>query len=223
MIEMIGHGHLECTDAQCVAGILERDRAVMLSFYEKCRRQFFKGTANYKMAIEDREDLFQDSYIVVWEKIENHQIYLDGPQVTALRANGERAAVPDLTGYFMAVVKNKYMELLRRNGNLSAYDPSADTADTMLSLVPDDNPEVMLERIVNHCLISLPASCQEILLKYYHEGFSLAEIAASREQTTSYDGLKTRKSKCMKFLRERVVRQLRDAGLYVPRHLGRRK
>lgn len=215
MIEKIGHKHIDHPDEEYVEGIQRKDRQLILSFYEKLRRVFFKGTSNYGLSASDREDLFQDSYIIVWEKIESSLIYVKEGKVYARKAQGTDEQVPELSGYFMRVVKNKSNDLFRRNEKITVISDEV-RDDDILDLVPDDDPEVMRDRIVNMCVMSLPESCKEILLKFYYEGKSLDEIVATRQNTTSYDGLKTRKSKCMRYLKERIIRSFQDVGLHVP-------
>ena len=68
------------TDIQIVGAYQNGDKKIQQFWYDKCRSQFGKGTSNYGGLTDyDRDDLFQDSFIILWEKMESRQIYiLDG-------------------------------------------------------------------------------------------------------------------------------------------------
>lgn len=210
------HPHADYTDEAFVRGVQHDDPAVVQAFYDQCRRQFFIGTSQYALRREDLDDLFQESYLFVWEKITSRQIFASEAQVFAQQSDPlqPERPVPNLIGYFMAVVKNKYLEELRRAGKTNAV--ALEGVENELGIVYDADPEVTKDRIVNMCVMKLQDSCKEILTMFYYDGLSLNQIAEAREGTHSYDGLKTRKAKCMKFLKERIIRCFKDAGIHVP-------
>ena len=69
------------------------------------------------------------------------------------------------------------------------------------------------DRIVSQCLLALPKSCLEILTLFYYERKSLEEILAARPENNTYNGLKTRKSKCISNLKKHITKSFAKAGL----------
>lgn len=204
------------SDAEIVTGHQRGDRDVQCYWYGKCRSQFDKGTSRYShISDDDKADLFQDAYILLLEKIETHQMRVstDGAVVTIGR-NGE-ALVADLIGYFMRIVKNKYLEYLRSHA-VQAHIIEAITPDhegLLDDIGAGDDAETQRLRLVSYALRSLPKSCIEILTLFYYEKKSLDEILALRPENTSYDGLKSRKSKCMSNLKTRIAESFDKLGL----------
>lgn len=206
------------SDAEIVEAYRSGERRLQQWWYDKCRSQFDIGTSRYGgLSDADRDDLFQASFILLWNKMESGQIYTDDDDVTVrvLTMKGD-FPVPDLMGYFMRIVKNKYLEKLREGKNMvplnevvtADSDEENDPRALFNALYWDTDPEVETERVIGQCLLSLPKSCIEILTLFYYEGKSLEQILSLRQENTSYDGLKTRKSKCMSNLKKRVAEKL---------------
>lgn len=203
------------SDAQVVEAFRDRDKKIQQLWYDKCRQQFGKGTSNYGGLTDyDRDDLFQDSFIILWEKMELHQIYAHEGTVHVVTKKGD-SVVPDLMGYFMRIVKNKYLEMLRSGKYCMPVNEAVTSSneDLFEELYWDEDPEVEKDRIVSQCLLSLPKSCLEILTMFYFEKKSLEQILEERPENSSYDGLKSRKSKCMSNLKKRITESFSKAGL----------
>lgn len=203
------------TDIQIVEAYQSGDKKIQQFWYDKCRSQFGKGTLNYGGLTDyDRDDLFQDSFIILWEKIESHQIYiLDGTiHVTSKKGDSE---IPDMLGYFMRIVKNKYLEMFHSGKYVMPLNDvvTSSNEDFFAELYWDEDPDVEKDRIVSQCLLSLPKSCLEILTMFYYEKKSLEQILEERPENNSYDGLKSRKSKCMTNLKKRITESFVKAGL----------
>lgn len=202
-------------DTEIVEAYRKGDKRVQQFWYDKCRSQFGKGTSNYGgLGDYDRDDLFQDSFIIMWEKMETGQIYVGDGEVRAVSKKGD-GAVPDLLGYFMRIVKNKYLEMMHSGKYVVPINEEIATSKEAVfdELYWDEDPETETDRIVSKCLLSLPKSCVEILTAFFYEKKTLDQILAERPENTSYDGLKTRKSKCMANLKTKITESLAKAGL----------
>ncbi|MDE6324085.1 MAG: sigma-70 family RNA polymerase sigma factor [Paramuribaculum sp.] len=203
------------SDVRIVEAYRSADKRVQQFWYDKCRDQFGKGTSNYGGITDlEREDIFQDSFVLLWDKIDSGQIYVSGNEVWVTTRRGE-SVIPDLMGYFMRIVKNKYLEhfhIAKKNMpiNESVTDSGAAPIDDPYW---DEDPEVEKDRLVVLCLQSLPKSCVEILTMFYYEKKSLEQILAERPENSSYDGLKSRKSKCMANLKRKISETFAKAGL----------
>lgn len=203
------------TDIQIVEAYQTGDKKIQQFWYDKCRSQFGKGTSNYAGMTEyDRDDLFQDSFIILWEKMESRQIYiLDGTiHVTSKKGDSE---IPDMLGYFMRIVKNKYLEMFHSGKYVMPLNDvvTSSNEDFFAELYWDEDPDVEKDRIVSQCFLSLPKSCLEILTMFYYDKKSLEQILEERPENNSYDGLKSRKSKCMTNLKKRIIQSFAKAGL----------
>lgn len=203
------------SDIQIVEAYQNGDKKIQQFWYDKCRSQFHKGTSNYGGLTDyDRDDLFQDSFIILWEKLESRQIYiLDGTiHVTSKKGDSE---IPDMLGYFMRIVKNKYLEMFHSGKYVIPLNEviTSSYEDFFGELYWDEDPEVEKDRIVSQCLLSLPKSCLEILTMFYYEKKSLEQILEERPENSSYDGLKSRKSKCMTNLKKKITESFAKAGL----------
>lgn len=153
------------SDTQIVSAYQVTDRKAQQFWYEKCRDQFGKGTSKYRgIADTERKDLFQNSFILLWGKMESKQIYVSGNNVHVTTKEGDNI-IPDLLGYFMKIVRNKYLELLRSGKGFIAVNDAvlSSNEDLIDNLYWDEDPEVEKDRIVVQCLQSLPKSCLEIL------------------------------------------------------------
>ena len=203
------------TDIQIVEAYQTGDKKIQQFWYDKCRSQFGKGTSNYGGLTDyDRDDLFQDSFIILWEKMESHQIYTLDAMVHVTTKKGD-SIIPDMLGYFMRIVKNKYLEMFHSGKYVIPINESITSSqdDSFEDPYWDEDPEVEKDRIVSQCLLSLPKSCLEILTKFYYEKKSLEQILEERPENNSYDGLKSRKSKCMTNLKKRITESFAKAGL----------
>ncbi len=203
------------TDIQIVEAYQNGDKKIQQFWYDKCRSQFGKGTSNYGGLTDyDRDDLFQDSFIILWEKMESHQIYLLNGTVHVKSKKGD-SIIPDMLGYFMRIVKNKYLEMFHGGKYVIPINEVVTSSDDNFfeELYWDEDPDVEKDRIVSQCLLSLPKSCLEILTMFYYEKKSLEQILEERPENNSYDGLKSRKSKCMTNLKKRITESFAKAGL----------
>ncbi len=203
------------TDIQIVDAYQNGDKKIQQFWYDKCRSQFGKGTSNYGGLTDyDRDDLFQDSFIIFWEKMESHQIYIHEGMVHVTSKKGD-SIIPDMLGYFMRIVKNKYLEMFHSGKYVIPINEvvTSSNDDFFEELYWDEDPDVEKDRIVSQCLLSLPKSCLEILTMFYYEKKSLEQILKERPENNSYDGLKSRKSKCMTNLKKRITELFAKAGL----------
>ena len=203
------------TDIEIVDAYQNGDKKIQQFWYDKCRSQFGKGTSNYGGLTDyDRDDLFQDSFIIFWEKMESHQIYIHEGMVHVNSKKGD-SIIPDMLGYFMRIVKNKYLEMFHSGKYVIPINEvvASSNENFFEELYWDEDPDVEKDRIVSQSLLSLPKSCLEILTMFYYEKKSLERILEERPENNSYDGLKSRKSKCMTNLKKRITESFAKAGL----------
>ena len=201
------------SDIDYVCGIHSGASDIQMHFYRKCRCLFDRGTARYgNIDADEKADLFQDAFVILWEKIENRSIYVAEGKVVAARRSGVITEIPELSGYFMRIVRNLYLERLREKGSVEAIDEWHECAADE-PLWWDKSLELMREQIVRQSFMSLPHRCREILTMFYYKNMSLEEILEKRAENQSYNALKTGKSKCLTLLKARVNDTFRTAGI----------
>lgn len=115
----------EYSDFKFVEGIRSGKEDVQRRFYFRCQECFRKNSACYDIPDDERKDLFQDSFVILWDKVIDGQIYTEGDKVYAVKRGGP-AEVPDLVGYFMRIVKNLYLETLRSRGRILEIPEESD-------------------------------------------------------------------------------------------------
>lgn len=197
----------ELSDKEVIEGLQQNDRAVEHSFYLSCQRYFKdcrSGVFDFKGGAQDEDDLFQDSFLKLWQEIQARHIYVRDNYAWRFDKSGQgRKMTASLKTYLMAIAKYRNLEIIREEviyGSLDSNPP--DTPD-----VPDEEEVTLRDWLVQQCVNNLPPRCKEILTLFYYDGKTLDEILAIRKENQSKDGLKTGKSKCMKTLTDSITKE----------------
>lgn len=181
-------------DSEIITGFLTGNRAIQQGWYNYCHAEFSRIMPKGPDGLPDYyfEDLFQESFILLWAKFKDGGLAVKGDKVVINSRTGEHEC-GSLIAYFVGIVKIKTYELIRKGlitkpvlENIGSLNdkPSVD-----YSAYSDPNEEK--ERIVRVCLQQLPKSCFEILSKFYYQMKTLEQILAERNGGDSYNGLKT--------------------------------
>lgn len=201
---------------RCVKGVLAGKEEAQKHLYIQCRDRFDRHAAHFEHIAEtERKDLFQDAFVILWEKIRNGQIFINDGKVYATRRGGEAAEVPDLCGYFLRIAKNLYHEVLRSKGKILMIVGELDD-DSVLWWA--DDKDAMQKMIIKQSVMLLAPHCREILTMFYYHDMTLEEIQRERPESDSYNGVKSAKSKCMAILRARILSKFAEAGITVPEY-----
>ena len=204
------------SDRRCVEGVLAGKEEAQKRLYGQCRDRFDRHAAHFEHLTDaERKDLFQDAFVILWEKIGNGQIFIHDWRVYATRRGGEATEVPDLGGYFLRIAKNLYHEVLRSKGKILELVGEIDD-DSVLWWA--DDKDTMRKMIIKRSVMLLAPRCREILTMFYYHGMTLEEIQAERPESNSYNGVKSAKSKCMAALRARILDKFAEAGIKVPEY-----
>lgn len=182
-------------------------------FYNSCREAFGRIRGSLANVSDyDKDDIFQESFLMLWQKIERGEIVARSDGSVACVCREGIIAVPGLMSYFMGIVRNKYRENLRRNGQKADLSELGQIPE-LPRYSPSDADRIAA--IVSECLAVMPANCVDILTKFYFHCMTLAQILKQRPGGTSYDGLKARKSKCLASLRQKVSETMAREGLAI--------
>lgn len=201
----------EYSDAEVIEGLQNNERDVERGFFRSCKAYFdrcYNGVMVQGKWTRDEGDIFQDSFLMLWQEIQARRIYIRDNHAWRIDKDGVgRQMKASLKTYLMAIAKNKNHERGREEGIYVPEQPN--TADS----VDEPAEEYTAEWIVEQCVNDLPPRCKDILTLFYYEGKSLDEILEIRQENQSKDGLKTGKSKCMKTLKKRIIEQFHRFNL----------
>lgn len=188
------------TDVQYVEGVCNHNPAMEKALYKHCK-SYFNDTFNKYFFIDfsHKDEIFQESFIVLWEHIERRRIYVEDGVLKGPDGKPFKSA---LTTYLFSIASNKYKEWSR--GNIAAGDeelcttmpePQDETDDTLMY-------QDKMREIVADCITVMSEQCRIILTLFYYEGQNLDEILQALPSYKDKNTLKTRKNKCLDKLRE---------------------
>lgn len=157
---------------------------------------------NFSVSKEESEDIFQDSFIILYQ-------------------NAQEGKLDNLTSsvftYFMAICRNKTLELLRTNGkyihspvddDMQKSTPFIESKiNKILSFDDDEEPIEQKEALVREIVKDLPSPCNELLWGFYRDGLSMKDLAElygySNENT-----VKVTKHRCCDKFKKRFTEML---------------
>ena len=204
------------SDRRCVEEVHSGNEEVQKRLYLQCRDRFDRQAANFEHLSEaERKDLFQDAFVLLWEKIADGQIFVNDGKVYATRRGGQATEVPDLGGYFLRIAKNLYHEVLRAKGKILLIAGELDD-DSILWWA--DDKDAMLKMIIKQSVMLLAPRCREILTMFYYHNMTLEQIQEERPESKTYNGVKSAKSKCMAALRTRILDKFAEEGITIPEY-----
>lgn len=157
---------------------------------------------NFFVSKDECEDIFQDSFIMLYQ-------------------NAQEGKLDNLTSsvstYFMAICRNKTMELLRTKGKYihSSVDDEIHKSITfigsrinmVLSFDNDDDPIEQKEALVREIVKDLPSPCNELLWGFYRDGLSMKDLA-ERYGYSNENTVKVTKHRCCDKFKKRFSEML---------------
>lgn len=194
------------TEARLVAGMYNKDRKIQSEMYTYCSKYFWaKYRGVFFAGKESAEEIFQNTFVVMWENIERRKIYVSNGRV--MGKNNEPLSGSILT-YFMSIARIKYLEWAREHPYYA--DPETEMgrkvreegfdANQHIDMLYDSEDNKMLE-IISDVISHMSEQCSKILSKFYYEEKDLDTILMEIPTITSKNALKTKKYKCMESLR----------------------
>ena len=192
------------SDVAYVEGVFKRDSVMERALHKHCKQYFeekYRGV--FFVCDEHKMEIFQDSFIKLWENIVNKKIYVEDG---VLKGKEGKEFSGKLTTYFMSIAKIKYLEWTRDNQYSISKDKEEylrreQDVEQFKSLLYDNNDEMMLE-IIADCVGQMPERCNQILTMFYYEKKTLDDIMVELPTFLSKNALKTAKYKCMENLRK---------------------
>lgn len=188
------------TDAEYVEGVYNHNPAMEKALYKHCKNYFYDNFKKYFFAdTRQKDEIFHESFIVLWEHIERRRIYVDGG---TLKGSDGKPFTGKLTTYLFSIANNKYRELCREH--IACSDDEPRPAITEQPFYTDDTSTytAKMQEVIADCIAVMSEQCRIILTLFYYDGQSLDEILQALPSYKNKDTLKTRKNKCLKELRE---------------------
>ena len=183
------------SDVVYVDGMYKRDPVIERALYNHCKQYFDENyRAMFFVGDEHKMEIFQESFIKLWENIEQQKIYVDDG---VLKGKDGKPFTSTLTTYFMGIAKLKYKEWVREhcvglnieNVEKNRRDKDAEIYKEMLY---DEGENAMLE-IISDCISHMSERCNQILTLFYYKEMSLDDIMIELPTFTSKNALKTEK------------------------------
>ena len=208
MVKTIKFKSAKYADAVYVEGVYKRNPMLERALYNYCKQYFdenYRGVFfmddSYKM------EIFQESFIKLWENIESKKIYVENG---VLKGKDRKPFTSSLTTYFMGIARLKYLEWARENIRVYNPDdiekienkPGANNDESSFDMLYDRGDNIMLD-IIADCIAHMSERCSQILTMFYYQEKNLDVILMELQDAyTSKDALKTEKYKCMEKLRK---------------------
>lgn len=185
-------------EARLVAGMYDKNKKIQSELYVYCSRYFW---ANYRGVffadVESATEIFQNTFIAMWENIECRKIYVSDGRV--IGKNNEPLSGSILT-YFMGIARIKYLEWVREHPVYA--DPETEMgrkikeegfdAQQYINMLYDSEDNKMLD-IIADVISHMSERCCEILSKFYYEEKDLDTILLEIPTIDSKNALKTKK------------------------------
>jgi RNA polymerase sigma factor (sigma-70 family) len=178
------------SDESIIQGILCSDDKALAHLYHEYADMVSHLIITNSGSKDDAEDIFQDTIIVIYEKIKSGGFKLNS----------------SLKTYIYAVSRNLWLYKLRQKSRDSKLEES-------FMVIPVDEMEVdnFYEENNNHDKMPdyirlLGESCKKILLMFYYEKLSTKDIA-DKMQLAGSDYVKTQKYRCLQKLKSLYLKK----------------
>jgi RNA polymerase sigma factor (sigma-70 family) len=178
------------SDARILDGINRGDEEALVELYQSQRKPVFSLVLQNRGSTDDAEDILQESLVILWERVRS----------------GRYTHEAQLGTFIYATARNLWLRRLAR-ARKEISDPSAG-----MDAATDDRDalEIMMEEEesgwVARGLEKIGSGCKKLLLLYYWEELSMADIAA-RMGMANAETAKAKKYQCKKAL-EKALREL---------------
>lgn len=195
------------SDVEYVEGMSKHNPFIERALNYHCKKYFdfnYKSVFFKELNNEDKDDIFQESFIAFWENILAGKLYVETG--TLFGGKGQPFS-GRLTTYFMSIAKYKYYEWVRSNASNNTTDiEEMGMKQLFHELFDDDDDDAVIKdkklSIISDCISHMSERCRQILTLFYYEMKTLDDIMKEITTFISKDALKTAKYKCTENLRE---------------------
>lgn len=172
------------SNEEIVKGIYERRSKVLLFLYDEYFKLIKRFILRNHGTEEEAEDVFQDTILIVYEKIKSDKLKLSSSFMT----------------YFYAICRNLWLQRLQVLQRTQSEDQFADSWNEIPS--PEEYMDYEEEKLFQYHFSKLDKDCQHVLTSYF-ERKPFRDIANELRFSPSY--IKKLKYKCKEKLYMRIV------------------
>lgn len=157
---------------------------------------------NFSVSKDECEDIFQDSFIILYQNAQEGKL---------------DTMTSSVSTYFMAICKNKTMELLRTKSKYihAPIDDEQKKSTPFLEskinkVLSFDNEDASIEQkeaLVRDIVKDLPSPCNELLWGFYRDGLSMKDLA-KRYGYSNENTVKVTKHRCCDKFKKRFTEML---------------
>ncbi len=162
-------------DSEILDRIGQGDERVLDHLYKKHFNMMLKIVLRNNGTEQEAKDIYQDALIAFWQKA----------------VSGNLVLTSKISTYLYSICHNLWLKELDRKSRLTSEPHDKEDRQR---LEEEEN-----FKIVKACIEELGETCKNILMYYYFDGMSMADIA-KRMEFANTDTAKTKKYKCKKRL-----------------------
>ncbi|MBO7651294.1 MAG: sigma-70 family RNA polymerase sigma factor [Bacteroidales bacterium] len=180
------------TDLKYIRGFESNDNKVIADFYNMAKPSFVSYfQKNFSVYGSDSDELFQDSYIKMWENIRDGRYKVMSCSLeTYLYAIGK---------YTMLAKGRKYKEIAS-DSIFTDYDIADGSPDEI-------EEKEMLAKKADEVVANIGEPCSTILRMHYWDNLSGEQIAEKMDYGST-DSVKTQKYKCMQKVKKLMEKEV---------------
>lgn len=198
---------LQLLEARLVAGMYDGDKFAQNRLYAYCVDYYYDTYTSVFYASGDAvKEIFQNSFIKLWENIESRKIYVKD---NVVMTKDNKPLNCSIRTYFMGIAKLKYLEWVHEHPFYANLDTEMGKKIRVNGFDEKEYMEVLYGKsdniqleIISDIISHMSVRCNEILTKFYYEGKNLDRILMEIPSMESKNALKSKKYKCMETLRE---------------------
>jgi RNA polymerase sigma factor (sigma-70 family) len=175
------------TDQEIIQGILQQKNDILLFLYKNNFRSIKKYIENNSGSDKDAEDIFQDTLIVIFDKIRKNELNLTSSFST----------------FLFSIAKFQWMNILKHR---QVRNVTLEDCDQLLNEEPEIHEELILaerKKLVVHYFNEISEDCKKII-KHLINGCTLEETTKLMGYS-SVQHTKNRRLKCKKSLISNIM------------------
>lgn len=182
------------SNEEILIGIMERESKVFVFLYDEYFDMIRSYIRNHSGTETEAEDIFQDTIIIIFEKINSGQLKLTSSFKT----------------YFFAICKNLWKQRLHFIQRMNTEELTEETWNALLG--EEEFHEFEEEKLFLYHFNRLDEDCKQVLLSFFDKT-PYRKIASDLNFTTSY--IKKLKFKCKdklyrSIIKDPIYHELRD-------------
>lgn len=139
---------------------------------------------------EQADDIYQEAFLILWRNVQLNKFVPQNEQ--------------SFQGYLCRIARNKWVDYLR-SGHYKKNQQFSESFNSIADEEIVDNPEEKWFSQIEINFSKLNKECQQILIDFYYENKSMAEISEERGWTPAT--ARNNKYRCLQKLRELIKKQ----------------